>query len=110
MVSLAFTPRKYRASLGPIMSSPRRSRSRMRCCVSRFSLLLYTGQREGDVIRMKRDEIRRLDDGTDEIFVIQQKTGTKVWIPLHRDLKTLLAQTPRVSDFILNSSWGRPFS
>ena len=75
-----------------------------------LSLLLYTGQREGDVIRMKWDDIRKLDGGTDEIFVIQEKTGTKVWIPLHRDLRALLDQTPHVSEFILNSSLGRPFS
>jgi len=69
------------------------------------SLLVHTGQREGDVIRMKWADIR-----DDEIFVVQEKTGTKVWIPLHRDLRALLDQTPHVSDFILNSSLGRPFS
>jgi integrase len=69
------------------------------------SLLLYTGQREGDVIRMKWADIR-----DDEIFVVQEKTNTKVWIPLHRDLKALLDVTPHVSDFILNSTLGRPFS
>ena len=68
-------------------------------------LLLFTGQREGDVIRMRWDDIRN-----DEIMVVQEKTGTKVWIPLHRDLKALLDQTPHVGGFILNSSWGKPFS
>jgi integrase len=68
-------------------------------------LLLFTGQREGDVIRMKWNDIR-----DDEIMVVQEKTGTKVWIPLHRDLKALLDQTPRVGDFILTSSLGRPFA
>jgi integrase len=69
------------------------------------SLLLYTGQREGDVIRMKWADIR-----DDEIFVVQEKTNTKVWIPLHRDLRTLLEQTLRNGNFILNSSLGKPFS
>src|SRR5262245_39550496 len=46
----------------------------------------------------------------DEIFVVQEKTNTKVWIPLHRDLKAHLDATPHVSDFILNSTLGRPFS
>jgi integrase len=69
------------------------------------SLLVHTGQREGDVIRMKWADIR-----DDEIFVVQEKTGTRVWIPLHRDLRVLLDQTPHVSDSILNSSLGRPFS
>src|SRR5262249_11753251 len=73
-------------------------------------LLLYTGQREGDVIRMKWDDIRECDDDGREICVVQEKTGTKVWVPLHRDLKALLDQTPRTSDFILNSSWGKPYA
>ena len=54
---------------------------------------------------MRWDDIRN-----DEIIVVQEKTGTKVWIPLHRDLKALLDQTPHVGGFILNSSWGKPFS
>lgn len=68
-------------------------------------LLLYTGQREGDVVRMKWDDIRG-----EEIYVVQEKTGTPVWIPLHRELRTLLDSAPRVSDTILVTSWGRPFS
>jgi integrase len=54
---------------------------------------------------MKWDDIH-----DDEILVLQEKTGTKVWIPLHRDRKALLAQTARIGEFILNSSWGRPFA
>ena len=70
-----------------------------------LQLLLSTGQREGDVIRMKWSDIR-----DDEIFVVQEKTGNKVWIPLHCDLRALLDRTPRIGDSILNSSWGRPFA
>ena len=70
-----------------------------------LSLLLYTGQREGDVIKMKWTDIR-----DDEILVEQEKTGTKVWIPLHRNLKGLLDQTLRNGDFILNTSRGGPFA
>jgi integrase len=72
-------------------------------------LLLFTGQREGDVVRMKWEDIRKYD-GRDEIQVNQEKTGAKIWVPLHRDLKTLLDATPHASDFILNSTWGRPFA
>lgn len=46
----------------------------------------------------------------DEILVVQEKTGTKAWIPLHRDLKELLDQTARNGEYILNSSWGGPFA
>ena len=72
-------------------------------------LLLFTGQREGDVVRMKWGDIREYD-GQEEIRVVQEKTGTKIWVPLHRDLKALLDVTPRASDYILNSTWGRPFA
>lgn len=58
---------------------------------------------------MKWDDIRE-SDGSREICVTQEKTGTKVWIPLHRDLKALLDETPRVSDHILVSARGRPFA
>lgn len=49
-------------------------------------------------------------DRGDEIYVVQEKTGTPVWIPLHRELRTLLDSVPRLSDTILVTSWGRPFS
>lgn len=45
-------------------------------------LARYTGQRQGDVIRMGKQD---LEDGG--INVIQQKTGKELWIPLHADLK-----------------------
>ena len=49
-------------------------------------LLLFTGQREGDVVRMKWGDIREYD-GQEEIRVVQEKTGAKIWVPLHRDLR-----------------------
>jgi hypothetical protein len=52
----------------------------------------------------------RLDIRDDEILVLQEKTGAKVWIPLHRDLKALLDQAARNGEYILNSSWGKPFA
>jgi hypothetical protein len=45
-------------------------------------LARYTGQRQADVIRMSKAD---LEDGG--IKVTQQKTGKKLWIPLHADLK-----------------------
>ena len=80
--------------------------------ISRLALflLLYTGQREGDVIRMKWSNLRQSEDGTFEIFVVQEKTNSKVWIPLHRDLKALLDSTAHVSDVILTNAWGNPFA
>jgi integrase len=44
-------------------------------------LARYTGQRQGDVLRMSKADI---EDGG--IKVTQQKTGKKLWVPLHGDL------------------------
>jgi integrase len=55
-----------------------------------FALLLYTGQRRSDVVRMGRQHTR---GGT--IEVKQVKTGREVWIPIHETLATVIAETPR---------------
>lgn len=52
-----------------------------------FDLLLYTGQRVGDVVRMSRADIEK-----GSIRVVQEKTGTELMIPLHPQvLKSLKA-------------------
>ena len=45
------------------------------------ALALFTGQRQGDVLQMKWSDVR---DGV--VSVIQEKTGVRVWIPIHRAL------------------------
>lgn len=45
-------------------------------------LALYTGQREGDCITMRWQDY----DGSG-VAVVQQKTGVRLWIPVHRTLK-----------------------
>src|SRR5262249_8437843 len=47
-----------------------------------YALLLYTGQRVGDVAKMRRSDI---SDGL--IHVVQQKTGTELWVPIHPELE-----------------------
>ena len=47
--------------------------------VRAYYLLRYTGQRRSDVVKMERKHF----DGT-AISVVQQKTGTHVWIPCHQ--------------------------
>jgi integrase len=59
-------------------------------------LLLYTGQRRSDVVKMQWSHF---DD--DLIKVVQQKTGETVWIPCHRRLKAILDELPRRGDYIL---------
>ncbi len=70
-----------------------------------LSLGLYTGQRLGDVIRMRWNQI---SDGG--IEVTQQKTGEKVWIPLHEKLKASLGKIKAKSAVtILTSASGVPY-
>lgn len=68
-----------------------------------FDLLLYTGQRVGDVARMKRAD---MVDGL--IHVIQQKTGTELWVPVHPRLARSLAayQSPGLT--LIGDKAGRP--
>lgn len=68
-------------------------------------LLLYTGQRWGDALPMTWADV---DRGL--IHVCQEKTGRRVWIPLHRDLRADLDTTRRTSTRILTGERGRPFT
>ena len=54
-----------------------------------MALLLYSGQRRGDIVRMGRQHIR---DGV--LTIRQEKTGNLVEIPVHPALTTIIAQTP----------------
>lgn len=51
---------------------------------------LYTCQRLGDVLAMSLEHVRN-----DMIGVIQAKTGKLLWIPLHRELKPIVAERRR---------------
>jgi integrase len=54
-----------------------------------FALLLYTGQRRSDVVRMGCQHVR---NGV--LTVCQEKTRAKLSIPLHPTLQAILANTP----------------
>ena len=65
-------------------------------------LCLYTAQRRSDIVKMGRQHVRN-----DEISVIQQKTGSRVWIPLHSNLKAELANVPAGQmQFLINPRTG----
>jgi integrase len=68
-------------------------------------LLLYTGQRAGDIAAMKWEQY----DGKG-IQVRQQKTGEPLWIPCHSKLKEALDNTERRSSFILTSAAGSGYT
>jgi integrase len=70
-----------------------------------LALLLYTGQRRGDVIRMGRQHIR---DGV--LQVCQQKTGIELSIPIHTKLATIIAQTQADHLTLLTTTAGKSFS
>jgi integrase len=69
-----------------------------------FGLLLYTGQRRSDVVRMGRQHI---DAGV--ICVRQQKTGREVWIPVHDALAPIIAEASSNLTFLLTDQ-GKPYT
>jgi integrase len=68
-----------------------------------FGLLLYTGQRRGDVIRMGRQHIR---DGL--ITVRQAKTGATVEIPILPELHLAASGAEHMT--FLTTATGKPFA
>ena len=70
-----------------------------------MSLLLYTGQRRSDVIRLGRQHLRH-----GVLYVQQQKTGTKLAIPVHYELQAILDATPGEHLTFLTTRDGSPFS
>jgi len=69
-----------------------------------FALLLYTGQRRSDVVRMGR---QHLSDGA--ICVRQVKTGREVWVPVHEALTPILASSATNLTFLLTDR-GKPYT
>jgi integrase len=69
-----------------------------------FALLLYTGQRRSDVVRMER---QHLSDNA--ICVRQVKTGREVWVPVHKALASILAAAATNLTFLLTDQ-GKPYT
>src|ERR1051325_8741169 len=65
-----------------------------------FELCLGTGQRIGDVLKMRWSDI----DG-DGIKVRQSKTGIAIWVPFTASLRDVLAETPKIG--VTLCAWGR---
>ncbi len=70
-----------------------------------LSLLLFTCQRRSDVVRMGRQHVQ---DGV--ITVRQQKTGTRLVIPLHPVLRAEIGLLPPGQLTFLMTQWGAPFT
>ena len=68
-----------------------------------FALLFYTGQRVGDVVKMRRSD---LSDGM--IRVIQEKTGAELSIPLHPALVAAMKAAPTKGVTLIGDANGGP--
>lgn len=68
-----------------------------------YALLLYTGQRVGDVARMSRADV---SDGL--IHVVQQKTGAELWVPIHPELQRAMKALPAKGLTLVGDANGRP--
>ena len=69
--------------------------------------MLFTGQRRSDVHRMTWQDI---SPKTGRIKVIQQKTGMKIQVPLHRDLLAVLEKARHNHVTIVNTEYDKPFT
>lgn len=69
------------------------------------ALSLYTGQRKGDVFKMKWSSIQR-----GLISVVQEKTGKPLLIPIHRELQAVLDTIPKRAVTILTNARGQPWT
>lgn len=68
-----------------------------------FAVLLYTMQRIGDAVRIKRSDLRR-----GQLKLTQQKTGAELVIAIHPDLaRTIKVSTAR-GIYLLGDAAGRP--
>ena len=75
------------------------------CERTAFALLLFTGQRRSDVVRMAWDDVTG-----DTIRVIQGKTGAKLAVPIHPSLAEALSAWPNGHTVILTTAFGNPFA
>ena len=75
------------------------------CVLLAFALLLYTGQRRSDIVRLGRQHVR-----ASVLTVRQQKTGTELLIPVHPILQAILDDTPKDNMTFLTTQFGKPFT
>jgi enterobacteria phage integrase len=68
-----------------------------------YALMLYTGQRVGDVAKMSRADV---SDGL--IHVVQQKTGAELWVPIHPELQRAMKALPAKGLTLVGDANGRP--
>jgi integrase len=68
-----------------------------------YFLARYSGQRRGDCCEMKWTDF---NSATNEIYVVQEKTNKKIWVPCHDRLRAYLDALAREGEYILMSPRG----
>lgn len=68
-----------------------------------YALLLWTGQRVGDVAKMRRADI---SDGM--VYVEQEKTGAKLWVPIMPELAAAMQAYPTNGLALVGKPNGQP--
>lgn len=72
-----------------------------------LELALWTGQRQGDLLRLTW---KAIDEDAQQLVVYQRKTKRVVRIPIHRTLGNILGRIPKRSPTILTSSDKTPWT
>ena len=70
-----------------------------------FEMLRGTGQRIGDVLKMRWDDLQ-----SGGVHIRQGKTGKRLWVPLTPALRAVLASTPKAGLTICAQANGKPTS
>ena len=86
-------------------ANPRECYLRPLGAVYRFVRAIYTGQRVSDVAAMCWSDVENT-----AIRVVQGKTGTKLWIPLHPELNRVLEAWKKTNIVIVTTSYGKRFT
>jgi integrase len=70
-----------------------------------YALLLYTGQRVGDVAKMRRQDI-----ANGELHVIQEKTGVELYLPVVTELEQAMRAYPAKGLSLIGKANGAPMT
>jgi integrase len=70
-----------------------------------YALLLYTTQRVGDVVRMRRSDVVK-----GALTIKQDKTGTELALPLHPELVNAIKAGPSLGLNLIGDRVGRPIT
>jgi len=70
-----------------------------------YALLLYTTQRVGDAVRMRRSDVVN-----GALTIKQDKTGTELGIPLHPELLDAIKAGPSLGLYLIGDRTGRPIT